>query len=60
MRPAGLEPTTYRFEVCYSIRVSYRRLKTIKPEVDNSFLINRVDDGSRTRDNKIHNLVLYP
>lgn len=25
-RPAGLEPTTYRFEVCHSIQLSYGRI----------------------------------
>jgi hypothetical protein len=30
VRPAGVEPTTYRFEVCHSIQLSYGRKKLFK------------------------------
>ena len=55
MRPAGFEPATYGFEVRNSIQLSYERITTTYAQQ----CYTRVDDGARTRNNQIHNLVLY-
>jgi hypothetical protein len=49
-RPAGLEPATFRSEVCNSIQLSYGRAEPSR-EIG-------VNDGNRTRDLQGHNLAL--